>query len=91
MERVRPRVGRGGEPREVAKTSVVAGLRQAPGRAEQALSAAEAVSQWHEAAAALPDVGTEFVGFHLLEELGRGAFGACTWRARATSPPGWSR
>jgi serine/threonine protein kinase/Tfp pilus assembly protein PilF len=39
------------------------------------LSDAEAVSHWQEAAASLPEVGTEFAGFHLVEELGRGAFG----------------
>jgi serine/threonine protein kinase/Flp pilus assembly protein TadD len=42
---------------------------------ERALSDAEAVAHQQEAAASLPDVGTTFVGFHLVEELGRGAFG----------------
>jgi serine/threonine protein kinase/Flp pilus assembly protein TadD len=37
--------------------------------------AGEAVSLWQSAAAALPEPGTEFLGFVLLEELGRGAFG----------------
>ncbi len=33
------------------------------------------VSRWAQAAAALPEAGTEFLGFHLVEEIGRGAFG----------------
>ena len=33
------------------------------------------VSRLREAARTLPEPGTEFLGFHLLEELGRGAFG----------------
>lgn len=70
---------------EVAKTAAVANLGQTPlprtpapqNRAARAraLSEAEAVSHWEEATAALPEVGTEFVGFHLVAELGRGAFG----------------
>jgi serine/threonine protein kinase/tetratricopeptide (TPR) repeat protein len=32
-------------------------------------------SRWREAAAALPEPGTTFLGFRLVEELGRGAFG----------------
>jgi serine/threonine protein kinase/Flp pilus assembly protein TadD len=46
-------------------------------RAERgrALSEAERVSYLRDAAAALPEVGTAFVGFHLVAELGRGAFG----------------
>ncbi len=49
----------------------------APRRAarERALSEAEEISLLRETAAALPEVGTEFVGFHLVSELGRGAFG----------------
>ena len=35
----------------------------------------ESVSPWETVAAALPEPGSEFLGFHLLEELGRGAFG----------------
>ncbi len=41
----------------------------------RALSEADELSHWQEATGSLPDVGTEFVGFHLVEELGRGAFG----------------
>ena len=71
-------------PDDDARTAAVPELRPthqrraaAPGRAarERALSDAEAVSHWQDATASLPDVGTEFVGFHLVEELGRGAFG----------------
>jgi serine/threonine protein kinase/Tfp pilus assembly protein PilF len=46
-----------------------------PSARARALSEAEEVSFLREAAASLPEVDTEFVGFHLLEELGRGAFG----------------
>ncbi len=35
----------------------------------------EASRRLAEASAALPEVGTEFLGYHLLSELGRGAFG----------------
>jgi serine/threonine protein kinase len=35
----------------------------------------EAVSQWKEASRQLPEPGTQFLGFKLVEELGRGAFG----------------
>ena len=42
---------------------------------EKAISDAEAVAHEQEVATSLPDVGTEFVGFHLIDELGRGAFG----------------
>jgi len=38
-------------------------------------TALEPASGWAEAAAALPRPGTEFLGFHLVEELGKGAFG----------------
>ncbi|HEY1186784.1 MAG TPA: protein kinase, partial [Gemmata sp.] len=48
-----------------------------PGREARAraLSEAEELSVWQDATAVLPNVGTDFVGFHLVEELGRGAFG----------------
>lgn len=49
-------------------------LPQRVGR-RRALSEAEELSEWQDATASLPDVGTEFVGFHLVAELGRGAFG----------------
>jgi serine/threonine protein kinase/tetratricopeptide (TPR) repeat protein len=42
---------------------------------ERVISEAEEFSFLRETAAALPEVGTEFVGFHLVGELGRGAFG----------------
>lgn len=35
----------------------------------------EAVSEWKEASRELPEPGSQFLGFHLIEELGRGAFG----------------
>ena len=35
----------------------------------------ESVSQWVQAENALPEPGAEFLGFRLVEELGRGAFG----------------
>ena len=68
-----------------AKTDAVPQLRathqrlaaQKPHRAarEKAISDAEAVSHWQEATSSLPNIGTEFVGFYLVDELGRGAFG----------------
>jgi eukaryotic-like serine/threonine-protein kinase len=71
-----------------AKTAAVPDLRQtqdrfvpqkapAPHRAARAkaISDAEALAHWQEATTSLPQVGTEFVGFHLAAELGRGAFG----------------
>ncbi len=41
----------------------------------KALSDAEALACLQEATQSLPEAGTEFVGFHLVTELGRGAFG----------------
>lgn len=34
-----------------------------------------AVSEWRSGVTELPDVGADFLGFHLVEELGQGAFG----------------
>jgi serine/threonine protein kinase/tetratricopeptide (TPR) repeat protein len=43
--------------------------------AEAERSDPDVVRKWSAAVAALPDVGSHFLGFELLEELGRGAFG----------------
>ena len=51
----------------------------------KAISDAEALAHWQEATESLPEVGTEFVGFHLVAELGRGAFGR-VYLARAGRP-----
>src|SRR5262249_54438008 len=53
------------------------GAQMPPRRAERekAISDAEAMMHWQEVAESLPQVGTVFVGFHLVGELGRGAFG----------------
>jgi len=74
-----------GMPEEIARTAAVPELRPTENRQraprlkrsdrERAISDAEAIACWQEAATSLPDVGTEFLGFHLVEELGRGAFG----------------
>jgi serine/threonine protein kinase/Tfp pilus assembly protein PilF len=60
-------------PPAAEKTAVLA----APSSAEPAppRPGEESASDWEEAAAALPEPGSEFLGFVLLEELGRGAFG----------------
>ena len=73
-------------PDSEAKTAAVPEMRltqdrfavqSPPQRAARAkaLSDAEAMMHWQEATESLPQVGTELVGFHLVEELGRGAFG----------------
>jgi hypothetical protein len=41
------------------------------------------------AVAALPEVGNDFLGFHLVGELGRGAFGRVTWPGRTSWPGAW--
>jgi serine/threonine protein kinase/Flp pilus assembly protein TadD len=68
------------EAAEDVKTDAVPELRgtarpRRRAERERALSDAEAVSLWQDAASSLPDAGTEFIGFYLVGELGRGAFG----------------
>jgi hypothetical protein len=58
----------------------------APGRRPPGALGRGELSAWRDAAAALPDVGTDFVGFFLTAELGRGAFGRVYLPARAISP-----
>ncbi|AMV24726.1 Serine/threonine-protein kinase PrkC [Gemmata sp. SH-PL17] len=72
-------------PRDDARTAAVPEMRHTQHRNNgnpprqtaraRVLSEAEELSEWQEATASLPDPGTEFVGFHLTKELGRGAFG----------------
>src|SRR5438874_2080528 len=62
-------------PAKDLATAVADCFRPAPAPAPAEASPADSLSQWEEAAAALPEPGTDFLGFHLLEELGKGAFG----------------
>lgn len=72
------------QPRDEFRTAAVPELRQTqdrlgakPARDDRAraLAEAEELSDWQDSVSSLPDVGTEFVGFFLAKELGRGAFG----------------
>jgi serine/threonine protein kinase/tetratricopeptide (TPR) repeat protein len=57
----------------VEKTAAVA--VRAPVKPATLECGGESISLWESAAQALPEPGAEFLGFVLLEELGRGAFG----------------
>ena len=72
-------------PSDAARTAAVPEMRHTQHRNNgspprqtaraRVLSEADELSDWQDVAASLPDAGTEFVGFHLTKELGRGAFG----------------
>ncbi|MDY3561798.1 tetratricopeptide repeat protein [Gemmata sp. JC673] len=72
------------QPRDEFRTAEVPQLQRTqdrlgapplPNARAQALAEADALSDWQDSVSSLPDVGTDFVGFYLAKELGRGAFG----------------
>jgi serine/threonine protein kinase/tetratricopeptide (TPR) repeat protein len=63
------------EASSVERTAPVAAAPAASRSEEAVKSGPDSFREWLEEGSGFPKVGSEYLGFHLLEELGRGAFG----------------